>query len=167
MHGTMDHKSCCVKKPAGAAVDYLALVVDLNQIAALDHGESHSERVYPESGWVDRVSKRDVACYTLVETILAENAEGGSQAAFEVVALFIFVGEFGRAWNVELLGFGFVVMETGLQGGMNGRLLMGSPFCWWWRRCRCLGHGGGWGGHILGARRRFLIEDTAQYFRRD
>lgn len=55
-----------------------------------------------------------MARYAFVEAVLAEDAEGGGEPAFEVVALGVFVGEGWGAWGGVLVGFGFgVVMVDG------------------------------------------------------
>lgn len=42
-----------------------------------------------------------MSCDALVEAVLAEDAEGGGQAAFEVFTLFVLVGE--GWWSVMVL----------------------------------------------------------------
>jgi hypothetical protein len=48
---------------------------------------------------LDGVAECDVAGYAFVEAVFAEDAEGGGQAAFEVLAFFVLVGE--GWWTVK------------------------------------------------------------------
>lgn len=90
LHGTVDHEGSGVQKTHRASVDDLAAVINLDQVGLLDHGKSHSKRVHPEGGWINRVlgavslnqnidvsrqiktyANGDVAGYALVKTVLA------------------------------------------------------------------------------------------------
>lgn len=93
----MDHVGGCVEQSAVPAVDYLAGMVDEDEVRLVDEGEGHAERVHPETVWVNGVAERDVPGDAFVETVFAEDAEGGRETAFEVVAFFVGVVEFGRA----------------------------------------------------------------------
>lgn len=96
MHRRVDHVRRRVQQPAGAAIDDLPVMIDEDQIAALDQAERHAERVHPEGGGIDRVAECDVARDALVVAQFAEDAEGEREAAFQVCALFVLVGE---AWG--------------------------------------------------------------------
>lgn len=97
VHGSVDHVCCGVEQAALASIDDLAGVVDQNQVGLIDERESDSEGVDPEAIWVDGVAKSDVAGYTLIETIFAEDAESGRETSFEIIALLVFIVELGRS----------------------------------------------------------------------
>ena len=48
---------------------------------------------------MDGVAEGDVPGYAFVEAVFAEDAEGGGEAAFEVVAFGVLVGECWGAWR--------------------------------------------------------------------
>ena len=91
----MDHVGGRVEQSTFAAVDDLAGVVHEDEVGLVDHGESDPEWVHPEAVRLHGVTHGDVASHALVEAIFAENAEGGCEAAFEVVALLVWVVELG------------------------------------------------------------------------
>ena len=147
MNRAVNHEGCCVQESAVAAVDHFALVTDLDKITAFDQGEGDSERVYPEGGRVNWVPKRYMTGNPFVEAILAKDTKGGCKTAFLVVALFVFVCEFGWGGDVDHLGFGPVIRETGLKGGVMLWLLMGNVIGRCETRGRGFSHGGGWRCH--------------------
>ena len=116
----VDHKGCCVQQPDVSTVNDLAIVVHLYQIALPNQRESHPKRVHPESGRIDRIAQRDVSRHPLVEAVFAEDSEGGSKFAFQVVALCVFVREFCGAGEFGHLHFGLGFGETGFVGCAGG-----------------------------------------------
>ena len=101
MHRRMNHIRRGIQQPTRAPIDDLPIVIDEDQIRALDHAERHAERVHPEGGRVDGVAERDVARDTFVVAQLAEDAEGERQPAFQVGSFLVFVGE--AWWGGEFL----------------------------------------------------------------
>ena len=101
MHRRMNHIRRGVQQPAWTTINNLPIVIDKDQIRALDHAERHAERVHPEGGGVDGVAERDVARDTFVVAQLAEDAEGERQPAFQVGSFLVFVGE--AWWGGEFL----------------------------------------------------------------
>ena len=70
-----------------------------------------------------------MAGYAFVEAVFAEDAEGGGEAAFEVVAFGVFVGEgwgAGRGVLVLVLCVGSARWRGVL---MDGRIVMGRVGC--------------------------------------
>jgi hypothetical protein len=63
---------------------------------------------------LDWVAEGDVAGDAFIEAVFAENTEGGSEAAFEVVAFGVFVCEGWWAGVEVLVG----VVESGWSGGI-------------------------------------------------
>lgn len=101
VHGRVDHVGGHVEQAAGPAVDHLTVMVHQDQIRGLDLAKGHAERVHPEVVRLDGVAERDVAGDAFVVALLAEDAEGQCQPALEVGALFVLVGELGRAGELE------------------------------------------------------------------
>lgn len=93
----VDHERGFVEEPVLAAVEDVALLVDQNEVGFVDQAEGVAEWVHPEAVRVYRVAHCNVTCYSFVESVFAEDAEGGGEAAFEVVALFVRVVELGWA----------------------------------------------------------------------
>lgn len=91
----VDHVRGRVEQSVLAAANHLPGVVDEDQVGFGDEAERAPERVHPEAVWLHGVAQRDVARHALVEAVFAEDAEGGGEAAFEVFALFVLVGECG------------------------------------------------------------------------
>ena len=91
--GRVDHVGGGVEQAVRAAVDHVAGVVDEDQVGLRDEAEGAAEGVHPEAVGLHGVAERDVACDAFVEAVFAEDAEGCCQAAFEVVAFGVFVGE--------------------------------------------------------------------------
>ena len=60
-----------------AAANYFSLVVDENQFGFGDEAEGAAEGVHPEAVGLHGVAEGDVAGYTFVEAVLAEDSEGG------------------------------------------------------------------------------------------
>jgi hypothetical protein len=58
--------------------------------------------------------------YSLIETVFAEDSEGGCESAFEVFPLFVFIFECGRAREFGHLDFGFGFAQAGFVGGYGG-----------------------------------------------
>lgn len=103
MNGRVDHVRRRVQQPVLSTIDDFARVVDEDEVGLGHQAESAPEGVYPEAVWVHGVAERDVARYTFVEAVFAEDAEGGGEAAFEVVAFGVFVGEGWGAGEEMLL----------------------------------------------------------------
>lgn len=97
VHGVVDHVGCCVEEADFAAVDDFAFGVDEDEVGGFDEGEGDAEGVDPELVGVDGVlvmfsvsqlndwarvaySERDVASYTLIEAVLAKDAERSSKS---------------------------------------------------------------------------------------
>lgn len=99
MDRRVDHVRRRVEKSTLSAINDLSIMVDLNEIALLDHAEGNTERVDPEGCGVDGIAEGDVTGDTLVEAVFAEDAEGGGETAFEVVTLGVLVGEFWGRWE--------------------------------------------------------------------
>lgn len=97
MNGAVNHECSSVQQPAFTTINHFALVVDLDEIGFLDQGKGHAERVDPERIRLDRVTKRNVACYSLVEPVLSKDSESRCEPALEIFTLFILVLEFERA----------------------------------------------------------------------
>jgi hypothetical protein len=96
----VDHVGGGVEQAVLAAADDFAGVVDEDEVGFGHEAEGAAEGVHPEAVRLDRVAERDVAGDAFVEAVFAEDAEGGGQAAFEVFALFVFVGEgWGAGWR--------------------------------------------------------------------
>lgn len=89
----VDHVGGRVEQAVGPAVDHFARVVDQDEVGLGDQAEGPAEGVHPEAVRLHGVAQRDVACHAFVEAVFAEDPEGGGQAAFEVFALFVLVGE--------------------------------------------------------------------------
>ena len=66
--------------------------------------KSKAERVHPEVVWIDWVAKGYMTCDAFIEAQFAEDAEGEGQSAFEVLALFELVVEFGRSGELSGVG---------------------------------------------------------------
>lgn len=98
MDRRVNHVRRCVKKPAWASIDDLSRVVDKDEIRFVDQGESDTEWIDPETIWLHRISEGNVSGNTFVETIFAEDAESGCEAAFEVFSFLVLVFEFW--WSV-------------------------------------------------------------------
>jgi len=62
------------------------------------------------------VAERDVPGDALVEAVFAEDAEGGGEAAFEVVAFGMFVGEGWRAGRKRVLAGCFALGGADWEG---------------------------------------------------
>lgn len=103
MNRSVNHVRRCVQQSVFAAVDDFAGVVDEDEVGFGHQAESAPEGVHPEAVRVDRVAEGDVAGYAFVEAVFAEDAEGGGEAAFEVVAFGVFVGEGWGAGEEMLL----------------------------------------------------------------
>ena len=89
----VDHVRRRVQQPILPAVDHVAGVVDEDQVGLGHQAESAPEGVHPEAVGLHGVAEGDVAGDALVEAVFAEDAEGGSEAAFEVVSFGMFVVE--------------------------------------------------------------------------
>ena len=61
-------------------------MIDAEQVADPDIGERHSQRVYPERLWLDRIACRDVPGHALFKAEAAEQAESRRQSRFTVDA---------------------------------------------------------------------------------
>jgi len=115
----VDHVGGGVEQTVLAAADDFAGVVDEDEVGFGHEAEGAAEGVHPEAVGLYGVAERDVAGDTFVEAVFAEDAEGGGEAAFEVFALFVLVGEgWGSGW-MWLVGS----LESELMG--NVMLLMG------------------------------------------
>ena len=93
MNRRVNHVRRRVEQSVLAAVDDSAGVVDEDEVGFGYEAESPAEGVHPEAVWLDGVAEGDVAGDAFVEAVFAENAEGGGEAAFEVVAFGVFVCE--------------------------------------------------------------------------
>ena len=100
-----------VEQAVLAAVDDFAAVVHEDQVGFGDQAEGAAEGVHPEAVGLDGVAECDVPSDTLVEAVFAEDAEGGGEPAFEVVAFGEFVGE---GWGA---GRGIVSLMNTLKEG--------------------------------------------------
>lgn len=132
------HERRRVKQPVLPAVNHRPTLVHLDQVAAPHLRKGAPERVHPEGVRADGVADGDVAGDALVEAVLAEDAEGEGEAALEVVALGVLVGEGGGFGEGHEGGLGFGFGESGLEGGVG---------CAWGAVGE--GGGGGAGGGIL------------------
>jgi hypothetical protein len=81
------------------ALDDFALVIDPNEIRRLYQSEAHPEAIHPERVRELRVTHRDVARDTLVESELGEEPQSGSQPFLSVLPLFSQGLEDGRLWQ--------------------------------------------------------------------
>ena len=79
--------------PLLAAADDLAGMINLDQMRGYDLRKGDPKRVHPKGRRVDWVADGDVACYTLLEAVFAEDAKGECEAVFEIVALLELGGE--------------------------------------------------------------------------
>lgn len=134
MNRAMDHKRRRIQQPDLPAPNHLAIMIDMYQIAPLHERESDAERVHPEGVRIDGIADGDVAGDAFVEAVFAEDAQGGGEAALEVFALFVFVGEFGGAGEFGHLHFGLGFGEAGVEGEFGGGEFLVRV-------------GGGWRGH--------------------
>jgi len=103
--GGVDHVGGGVEQAVFAAADHFARMVDEDQVGFCYQAEGVAERVHPEAVRLHRVAEGDVAGDAFVEAVFAEDAEGGGQAAFEVFALFVLVGEGWWSWSVSWVDF--------------------------------------------------------------
>lgn len=95
--GAVYHKRSRVQQPALSTTNNLALLIHLDKVRPLDQGECDAKWIDPESVGLDGVTDGDVTRYTLVESVLSEDAEGCCQTSLKVLALFMLVGELRRA----------------------------------------------------------------------
>ena len=134
MNSAVNHKRRRVQQADLPARNHLPRMIDLDKVAALHEREGDAKGVDPEGVGVDGVADGDVSGDAFVETVFAEDAQGGGEAALEVFALFVFVGEFGGAGEFEQFDLGLGFGDAGVEGGFGGGGLVG-------------GVGGGWRGH--------------------
>lgn len=73
----VDHVRGGVEQAVLAAADDFSGVVDEDQVGFGDEAEGSAERVHPEAVGLHGVAEGDVAGYTFVEAVLAEDSEGG------------------------------------------------------------------------------------------
>lgn len=107
MDGRMDHKRRSVQHTIRPTSNDGTFMIDLDQIGRLDQGESETERIHPKGRGIDGIANGDVSRDAFVEAVFAEDAEGGSEAALEVLALFFLVIEDGRTAQCHFyFGFG-------------------------------------------------------------
>ena len=136
MHRRMNHERRRIQQSALATINDLSLVVHLQEIGALDQGESDTERIHPEGRGIDRVTKCDVASHPLVEAELAKDAEGRCETTLEVFSFFIFVFEGGWRGEFGHLLCGLLLREAGLLrshgiGLLAGLLVVAIGGCDW------------------------------------
>jgi hypothetical protein len=100
----VDHVGGGVEQAVLAAADDFAGVVDEDEVGLGHEAEGAAEGVHPEAVGLHGVAERDVAGDAFVKAVFAEDAEGGGQAAFEVFALLVLVGEgWGSGLEREVL----------------------------------------------------------------
>lgn len=87
----MDHEGSGVDVAVRASVNNLSLVIDQDKIGSLDKREGKTKGIYPEGSRINRITNGDMTGNTLIEAVLAKDAESCSQATLEVYALFEFV----------------------------------------------------------------------------
>lgn len=139
VHGPMDHKCGCVQQPDLAAVNHIAVMVDLDQILLPDEREGEAEGIHPESIWLDGISKGDVTGDTFIVSILAEDPEGSGQTTFEVVPFGVLVGKGRRAGKVGHLNFGFAFAKTWFVWSKRRGFTVAVGILLW-RQCRWRSH---------------------------
>lgn len=92
----MDEKRRFIQQiPFRTVVEHVASVVYTEEIGFVYEVEIYAEGVDPETRRVDGVARRYVSCEAFVEAVVSEDAVSAGEAAFDVFAFFVFVGEGG------------------------------------------------------------------------
>jgi hypothetical protein len=113
----MDHIGCGVQQPDRSPRDDFSRMIDLDQITGFDLAKGNTEWVHPECVRIDRITQGDVTGDTLIEAVLAEDAEGSGEAALEVLAFLIGVVKFRRTWKLRHWHSGLVWREDWFGSG--------------------------------------------------
>lgn len=112
----MNHNRGAINQPIRAALNHIPLMIDPHQITPPDRRKALPESIQPQRRRLDRVPTGNMPGDALVESLGGKDAEGGCQAAFEVVPLLVGVGEFGRRGEAAAEDVRFLAVRLGVFG---------------------------------------------------
>lgn len=102
----MDHEARAIQETVRAPINDLAVRINQDQIGASHQRKRSPQRIHPKVVRQDGIPERNVPREALVKGILGKDAERESEAALEVFAFLLLVGEFGRRGDFLELDFG-------------------------------------------------------------
>ena len=100
-----------------------------DQITLIDQTKRRAKRIHPKAVLLDRISERDMSSNTLIEAILAEDAEGSGETTLQILAFLVLVVKGGRARELLHAALGNALLDAGLErrlAGVDGLAVVGG-----------------------------------------